>query len=186
MKDHIVSHFKPQAAQIITIFIRKLVVAFASRDFPKHIFRFHIELRFFRKLVGFLEISDQYRYKKQHSTLRQYVRKKKNIQFSWRRQQPTLLPPPPPSPPPMCGLAGDANKSNKNSPRCLISAFIGHRAIENQSAYTKQSLNPSHVCLKTFYLTRLSCQLKNKLFPTQYFLSELFNTTRNTLHRDVY
>ena len=40
---------KPQAAQItikIIIFIRKLVLAFASKDFPKQLFGIHIEKMF--------------------------------------------------------------------------------------------------------------------------------------------
>ena len=42
----------------IIIFIRKLVLAFASKDFPRQLFGIHIEGIFF------LVISDQYSYKK--------------------------------------------------------------------------------------------------------------------------
>ena len=57
---------KPQAAQItkIIIFIRKLVLAFASKIFPNNYLEFSLKEYFFSQLVDFLVILDQYSYKK--------------------------------------------------------------------------------------------------------------------------
>ena len=56
----------PQVAQIkkISIFFRKLVLAFVSKDSPNNYLEFTLKEYFFSQLVDFLVISDQYSYKK--------------------------------------------------------------------------------------------------------------------------